>query len=273
MPQIQINGAALSYEQTGEGASLVFVHGAFVDWRIWDPQWKTFASRYQLVRYDLRGHGQSVPSTLQRYCMDTFADDLAALLDALQIQSAFICGLSWGGSIVQAFAVRYPDRCRALILSGSAVAIDLTPKDKLFCKVLFPGWAMSLAIRTMNVKHFTRFSIWLAGLTLGKQWLSRDEQARQYLEQCMYAMDRNEYLKIWQAIYGFHLLALEKISCPVLVLNGEHESANTFRHTQEILRRVPQARAAIVPAALHAMNLEQPQVFNALLQEFLNRVP
>lgn len=272
MPQIQINGAALCYDQTGEGPSLVFVHGAFADSRIWAPQWESFPSGYQLVRYDLRGHGQTGPSTLKRYCMDTFADDLVAVLDTLQIDSAFICGLSWGGSIAQAFAVRYPERCRALVLSGSAVAIDLTLKDKLFCNVLFPGWAMSLAIRSMNVKNFTRFSIWLADLTMGKQWLSRDDQVRQYLEQCMFAMDRNEYLKIWQAIYDFHLLALEKIHCPVLVLNGEYESLNTFRHTQEILRRVPQAKSAVVPAALHAMNLEEPQVFNTLLQEFLNSV-
>lgn len=273
MPEIRINGAAIYYEQAGQGPALVFVHGAFADSRIWDPQWDTFASRYRLLRYDLRGHGQTGTSSLDRYSMDTFADDLAALLDALQIQSPVICGLSWGGSIAQTFAVRYPQRPAALIFSGSAVAIDLTLMDKLYCNVLFPGWAMSLAIKSMSVHNFTRFTLWLAGLTLGKQWLSRDEQAREYLEQCMFAMDRNEYLKIWQAIYGFHVQALEKITCPVLVLNGEYESKNTFLHTREILRRIPQARAEVVPAALHAANLEEPQVFNNLLQDFLNTIP
>ncbi|GAP11679.1 predicted hydrolase [Bellilinea caldifistulae] len=270
MPHIRVNNLDHYYEQTGQGAVLVFVHGAFADARIWEPQWKHFSTKYQLLRYDLRGHGRTGASDLAHYSMATYADDLSALLDALAIRSPILCGLSWGGSIAQTFAVRNPERPRALILAGTAVSIDLTMLDKLLCYVLFPRWMMSLTIRMMSVENFTRFSFRLARLTRGKHWLSRDENAQAYLEQCMLRMEKSEYLKIWNAMYGFHTLPLEKITCPTLILNGEFEPKNTFRHTEEILRRIPQAKARIIPCASHAMNLEQAETFNNFVDAFLD---
>lgn len=269
MPKIRLNDLDHYYEQAGDGPALIFVHGAFADARIWEPQWQYFASRRRVLRYDLRGHGRTGRSGLSHYSMATFANDLASLLDALEIERACICGLSWGGSIAQVFAVSHPERVKALVMASSAAAIDLTFKDKLLCNVLVPWWIMSLAIRTMEVKNFTRFSLRLARLTLGKNWLSQDATAREYLEQCMQQMDTQEYIKIWQAIYGFHIVPLERITCPTLILNGELESQNTFRHTREIQQRIQHAESRIIPGTHHAMNLENPQLFNHLVGEFL----
>lgn len=270
MPKIEANSLPHYYEQVGTGTSLVFIHGAFADSQIWEPQWHYFSSKYRLVRYDLRGHGKTGTSKLARYTMDTFADDLTSLLDSLEIFSPILCGLSWGGSIAQAFAVRNPKRVKALVLASSSVSIRLTLIDKLLCDLLFPKWAMLFTIRMLSVKNFTRFSLWLARLVLGKQWMSQDETANEHLENCMLGMNHNEYLKIWEAIYGFDLLPLENITCPMLVLNGEYESKNTFRHTKEILRRAPQSSARIVPSVSHAMNIDNQKAFNMYLEEFLS---
>jgi pimeloyl-ACP methyl ester carboxylesterase len=269
MPRIEANGLHHYYEQIGKGASVVFIHGAFADSQIWKPQWHYFSSRYRLARYDLRGHGKTGISKLDRYSMNTFADDLESLLDSLEIYSTVLCGLSWGGSIAQTFAVRNPKRVKALVLASSSVSIRLTMIDKLLCDILFPKWAMLFTIRMLSVKNFTRFSLWVARLVLGKQWLSQDEATNEYLENCMLGMNDSEYLKIWEAIYGFDLLPLENITCPTLVLNGEYESQNTFRHTKEILRRVPQSSARIVPRVSHAMNIDNQKAFNMYLEEFL----
>jgi pimeloyl-ACP methyl ester carboxylesterase len=271
MPKIRIRGLEHYYEQCGEGQPLVFLHGAFADARIWELQWKHFSSKYRLVRYDLRGHGRTGPSDLEEYSMASYADDLTSLLDALDIKSPILCGLSWGGSIAQAYAVQNPGRPKALILASSAVAIDLTLMDKILCNVLFPRWLMLVTIKAMSVKNFTRFSFGLAHLTMGKYWLSRDKDASIYLEQCMQNMDGNEYLKIWKAIYGFHILPLEKITCPTLVLNGEFESKNTFRHSQKILRSIPGANTKVIHRARHGMNLEEPVVFNKYVEDFLQQ--
>ncbi len=272
MPKVRVNGLDHYYEECGAGLPLVFIHGAFVDARIWEPQWEYFSSRCRLLRYDLRGHGKTGASSLAHYDMMTFADDLACLLAALEIEDPVLCGLSFGGSIAQAFAVRYPERLKGLVMAGTMVAIDFTWLDKLLSKALFPEWAMLTFIRLLSIENFIRFSFWLAGGTLGKGVLGRDEETQNYLRECMRQIDSREYLKFWKTLYGFKLLPLEKISCPVLVLNGQFESQNTYRHTQALLERIPRTEARVVPAADHVMNLENPDAFNQSLEDFLRSI-
>jgi pimeloyl-ACP methyl ester carboxylesterase len=90
------------------------------------------------------------------------------------------------------------------------------------------------------------------------------------VEQCMLHMDDGEFLKTWEAIYSFDMQPLSKITCPTLVLNGEHESKGALHHSAEILRRVPQAQARIIPAASHAMTQENPEAFNRCLEQILS---
>ncbi len=271
MPKIRSNGLDHYYEQAGEGPSLVFIHGAFGDARLWEPQWRHFSPDFRVMRYDLRGHGRTGASDLDRYTMATYADDLVALMISLKIDSAVVCGLSWGGGIAQAFAVRNPDRLNGLVLAGSTVSMSVTLGEKLLRYVLFPRPAMMLMIRMLRVEQFVRFSLLLARLTLGRQWVNRDEHTMDYLRHCMLQIEQNEYLKIWGAIYGFDLQPLERIRCPTLVLNGERDTKMVLRHTREILRRVPQAETHVLPAAYHAMTLEQPEAVNEILERFLAR--
>jgi pimeloyl-ACP methyl ester carboxylesterase len=269
MPYIDFDGTNHYYEQAGEGIPLVLIHGAFADAHIWNPQWDYFSARYRVVRYDLRGSGRTGPSSLVHYTMATFADDLAALLEMMGIESPVICGLSMGGVVAQAFAVRYPERPKALILASAPVSASLTVSEKLLRYVLMPSWIALPAIRKAGVKRFTRFSLWLARRLWGQQWLGGCQDIQQYIEQCMLQMESSEFLKLWEAIYSFDLLPLEQVICPTLALNGEHESKGALRHTAEILRRIPHARAEVVPGGSHAMNLENPEGFNRLTEEFL----
>jgi pimeloyl-ACP methyl ester carboxylesterase len=271
MDMIRCNDLHHYYELDGEGPSLVFIHGAFGDARFFEPQWKYFSSKCKVLRYDLRGHGRTGASGLERYTMETFADDLAALLKATQIDAATVCGISWGGSIAQTFAIKYPERLKGLVLAGSSVSMSLSWGEKLLRYVLFPRAAMMLTIRAMSVERFVNFSFWLANLTLGKKWLNEADHTLEYIRQCMLQIDRREYLKIWDAIYGFDLQPLERIRCPTLVLTGERDNKMILRHAQEILRRIPGAEARVLPGAYHAMTLEQPGAFNDALEEFLNR--
>ncbi len=273
MPKILVNSLDHYYEQTGEGPALVLIHGAFGDLHTWDAQWQFFAGRCRLLRYDLRGHGRTGPSDLQHYTVGTFADDLAGLLDKLDIRYPVICGQSFGGIVAQALAARNCMPLRGLILASSMVAIDLTPMDKLLCKVIFPRWAMLLTIRMLNARNFTRFSLWLGRLTKGKHFLGTDPATEAYLKQCMYQMDSDEFLKIWDALYGFHLLPLGNITCPTLTLNGEFEPKGMFSHTHAILHLVPHARAELVQTSHHASNMDNPPAFNQAVLAFLDSIP
>jgi non-heme chloroperoxidase len=271
MPVITANGIDQYFEIHGEGEPLVLLHGGFVDLHMWDPQVDTFAERYRVIRYDLRGHGKTGPSKTSKYSIELFADDLNALLDALGVTKAVICGLSLGGMVAQSFAIKYKSRVSALVLADTAVSVKLTLTDKLQRYVLFPKWLMSLTIRLLGIEPFVRFSFWLARVTRSENWIGRDEATRAYITEKMLRMDEAEYLKIYGAIYEFELLDLERIEVSTLVLNGEFESRSVFRHTEEIQKRVEGSEMNIVPKAGHTSNMENAPVFNALVEEFLNR--
>jgi pimeloyl-ACP methyl ester carboxylesterase len=271
MAILTVNGLDHYYEESGSGPPLVLIHGAFVDARLWDPQFHHLAQAYRVVRYDLRGHGRTGPSDLPTYTIDGFADDLAGLIEALGLEEPIICGLSLGGMIAQAYAVRETARLTALILADTAVSVSLTLSDKLQRYILFPKWAMQLTIHSLSAHNFTRFSFWLAQKTRSSEWFGQDEATANYVRDCMQELSDAEYLKIYDAIYGFGLQPLEHIAAPTLVLNGEHESRTVFRHTEEALRRIPQAESAIVLGAGHTSNMENPAAFNELVAGFLAR--
>ena len=138
MPVAKIRDTETYYEVAGEGPALVLVHGAFVDHRMWDEQFGRFAEDYRVIRYDLRGHGKTGATSRSKYSIGLFADDLKDLLDHLEIERATVCGLSLGGMIAQAFAVKYPDRLDALVLADTAVSVSLTWTDKLQRYVIAP---------------------------------------------------------------------------------------------------------------------------------------
>lgn len=270
MPYRSINHSNIYFERAGHGQVLVLIHGAFGDESLWDPQWQQFIAKYDVLRYDLRGHGKTGRTEILRYTIDTYVQDLASLLDTEGIKTVILCGLSWGGGIAQAFAVRYPDRTRALVLAGSTVSMSLTPGEKLLRYVLFPRWLMLNTIRLLGVKRFVEFSFHLAAVTLGRDWLHGDEHSLEIIRRCMLSVEKGEYIKIWDAIYHFDLQPIESITCPTLVLIGEHDNAMIRRHAAELIKRVPHAELRVLPAAYHAMTLEQPRVFNSALEEFLS---
>jgi pimeloyl-ACP methyl ester carboxylesterase len=266
---IDVDQGLLYYERSGSGIPVIFIHGAFADMHMFDPQWEYFQDRYQVIRFDLHGHGKSVPSGLTKYRMDTFIDDLFVLMDVLEIPEAIICGQSWGGSISQGFASRYPERVKGLVLAGSMVSMSVSFVEKLQRYVLVPKWLMLFIIRSLSVEKFVNFSFWLSDIFIGKEFLSNDEQTTNYLKKCMLSIDSDEYLKIWEAIYDFDIFPLERITCPTLVLNGEYEPGKILRHTKELLKRIPDVRHRIIPEAKHGMNMENPRSFNQIIDEFI----
>ena len=271
MPIIEANSIDQYYEIDGEGSPLILIHGGFVDLHIWDSQIEYFSDRYQIIRYDLRGHGKTGPSKITEYSVELFTDDLKALLDALGVEQAIICGISFGGMVAQAFAVKYKPIVHALVLSDTAVSVSLTLADKFQRYVLFPKWMMRLTIRLLGVEKFVDYSFWLAKATRSEEWFGKDKATREYVQERMLEIEENEYVKIYDAIYDFHLLELQVIDAPTLVLNGEYESKSVFRHSEEILKLVMGSEMKIVPEAGHTSNMENPDGFNILLQQFLDR--
>lgn len=113
-----VNGTQLFFEIAGTGDALVFIHGFGSDRRVWDDQFDTFAQHYQVLRYDLRGHGKSALPTQEPYA---HADDLKALLNHFGIQRVHLIGQSFGGEIALNFTLTYPESVQSLILVDTSL--------------------------------------------------------------------------------------------------------------------------------------------------------
>jgi len=270
VPTVVANGTETFYECLGSGPPLVLVHGACVDHWMWDPQVEHLATRYRVIRYDLRGHGKTRTLDKRPYTVALLADDLAALLDALGVERAIVCGASLGGMVGQSFAVAHPQRLLALVLVGTAISTSLTWSDKLQ-RVLFPRWLMPAMFRLLGVGRFVRFSFWLAAVTRSEAWLGHDPATRRYVAETMLRMDAAACTDIYRAVYDFGPVDLASIAAPTLIVNGEHEGRGVFRHAAEMERRIASAEAVVIPGAGHLANMERPDAFNRAVARFLDR--
>jgi pimeloyl-ACP methyl ester carboxylesterase len=271
MPEIIANGITTYYESTGAGRPIVFIHGGLVSHKMWSPQVDNFSKKYTVVTYDLRGHGRTGGSALKKYTFELLADDLKALIDALGLKKPIICGLSLGGMVAQAFAVRHPELLDALILSDTAASSALTPFEKLQAYTL--GWSLLPSMRIMGVKNFVSYAFWMAKLTRGEKWLGLNEEVREYVRAEMLSLDKEEMIKIYRLILDFRLQDLASIEVPVLVTNGEFESRSVFSHTELMKSLIKDCTTAVIPGAGHTSSLENPAAFNEALEEFLADAP
>ena len=116
-----VNGTRLYYEVAGEGHPLVLNHGGLVDNHLWDDQFDEFAKHFKVIRYDMRGFGNSgmLKNGMEPYSMER---DLFSLLQFLNIQKAYVMGLSMGGSLSVDFTLQYPEMVDALITVGAGLS-------------------------------------------------------------------------------------------------------------------------------------------------------
>ena len=120
MPFADVGGVKLFYEETGQGAPLVFVHEFAGDYQSWHLQVRFFSRRYRTIAYNARGYPPSdVPDEREAYSQERAADDILGVLDHLKIPKAHVCGLSMGGYAVLHFGLRHPERALSLTVAGA----------------------------------------------------------------------------------------------------------------------------------------------------------
>ena len=259
MPFVQTGNIQTYYEQHGEsGPSLVFIHGAGASHDMWKPQVEYFSKTFNVLIYDLRGHQQSEGSE-DTYTCELFANDLHQLIDRLGLQEPVIIGLSLGGMVAQEYAVKYHSNLKGLVLVDTAIAAALTFSDKLL-KAVYPKWMVKWTIGRMSDEKYADWSF---------KYFDMDDEIREYLKQEQLKLSKEELLKVTDAIYSFKLLQLETIKVPTLVVLGENERKAVFPHADKMVELIRNSRKVIIPGAGHASNLENPEVFNRELDDFL----
>jgi pimeloyl-ACP methyl ester carboxylesterase len=237
------------------------------DRRLWDGQVDALAERHLVVRYDLRGYGDSpLPGGPFSY-----VDDLAALLDHLRIETAALVGNSFGGKVALEFALEHPGRTRALVLVASALgghepSAELEAFDEAEDALLESGKleeAVELNLRT-----------WLDGpgrdaapISPEARRLVADGQRRSF-ETMLAAYEASPEPGPVRWADPPAATRLGEIAAPTLVVAGAHDVEDFRAIADRLAAEIPNARQVVLDAA-HLPGLERPGELNALLLDFL----
>ena len=258
MAFIAAGGITVHYDLVGpQGAPVIlFANSIGTGFHIWDEQVPELSKTFRVLRYDMRGHGLT-DATPGAYSMDMLADDAAALLDALGIERAHVCGLSIGGMMAQKLAAKAPQRVLSLILCDTASLIGPPSVWDDRIKAIEERGMGAIASGVMARWFTERF---------------RTEQAdrvRGYVN--MVARPTVEgYVGCSKAIRDADLAEDDaRISCPTLVLVGDQDVATPPAQAEQLAGAIRGARFAVVPDAAHIPCVEQPAAMNALILDFL----
>lgn len=253
-----ILGTPIYHEVAGDGTPLLFVHGLGGTSNVWHAQRAVLPRTCQVVTLDLPGSGRSGKNETA-FTMDRWADQLIGLADHLKLDRFVLVGHSMSTILVQKTAAKYPARVQAAILCGPMTELPPAGKEAfrkrkqtvesegmaaLADQVV--GGALTQATREANPA--------LAGL-FREMLMSNDPAC--YAAQCQALID------------GSAKDDHPKIHCPMLVLVGDQDVVTPLANAKAIAAAVPTATVRIVPATAHATMIERPELFNAIVLEFV----
>ena len=261
MSFIRVDDIRLAYTDTGLGQPVVLLHGYPFNRTLWTEQVSALSNSYRVITPDLRGLGES-DATPGAATMNRMAQDIAALLDHLEISRAVIGGLSMGGYVVLAFYKQFPSRLRGLVLADTRPQADseegkqtrhqqaekalaegmASIADSMLPKLLTPETVskrpeLVKRVRDMMLKTKPEGA---AGALLGMA--ERDDQTS----------------------------LLSQISCPALILVGREDPITPVRDSEKMNRAIAGSRLVVIDNASHVSNLERTDQFNEELVRFLN---
>ncbi len=259
-----VNGVELAFVDRGTGPPVMLVHGFPLDHTMWDAQIEALSPACRVIAPDLRGFGRS-GVTDAVVTMQRFADDLAALLEALEVDEPIVlCGLSMGGYVAFQFWQRYRLRLRGLVLCDTRAVAD-TPEMaagrlEMADRVLREGPAP--LVEAMMPKLFAKAAV----------------EERPEVVRCLRrVMTSNDPKGIAAAGRGMAqrpdvTATLGEIDCPTLVLVGELDAISTAEEMRRIARAIPGARFVEIAGCGHMSTMEKPAEVSAALLEFLGQL-
>ncbi|HSN77277.1 MAG TPA: alpha/beta hydrolase [Anaerolineae bacterium] len=260
----EVNGTRLNYAMAGQGESIVMIHGLGWDTRSWDSQFAELAQQYQIIRYDMRGFGQSDMPTDQPYA---HADDLKALLDYLGVDAAHVFGHSFGGEIAINFALAYPEPTRSLVLiepdiQGAQGLPAPTPEEEASLAAVFAaldtGDNLGAGLAIVDMHPLVAVSRDVPDV--------RDLMLRVFTD-----------YKWWQFLNEDPVVQpdpppaerIGEIAVPTLLMVGDSTTEFQKIEVDRLAEQMPDAEKVVFKNSDHFPHLLYPEEFNALALAFL----
>jgi 3-oxoadipate enol-lactonase len=263
-----IHGFSMAYTDRGEGRPVLFIHGYPLNRSLWQPQFEGVSGAARLIAPDLRGFGDSqaapgLEPDPQTYSMDLFADDCLALLDDLGIDSrVVVCGLSMGGYITFALVRDHPERVAGLVLAATRAKAD-TPEAKS---------KRDEAIRLAREKGAGAIAESMRAKLLSPHTYANKPDV---VDKAVKIMEQSSVAGIIGALNGMKARPdsrslLPEIKAPVLLLQGQDDQIIPAEEIASMQKAIPHSKLVSIPEAGHLLNLEQPEMFNRTLLDFIH---
>jgi 3-oxoadipate enol-lactonase len=258
MPTVKSGEAQIHYALEGQSGApvLVFSNSLGANYSMWDPQVREFRGQFRVLRYDMRGHGQS-SLTLGPYSIEQLAKDVIALLDALDLDRVHFCGLSMGGMVGMWLGVNAPERIHKLALCNTGAKIGT-----------LEGWNTRIeAVRKNGMKSVASATV--------ERWLTPAFRAKApatvaSIQKMLEEANAEGFAACSAAVRDFDFREqASKIRLPTLVISGAHDPGTPPADGRFLAEQIPGARYAELNAA-HLSNIEAQGRFNKELALFLN---
>jgi len=265
------DGVRLYYEETGSGTPVIFVHEYAADHRAWEPQMRHFGQRYRAITYGARGYPPSdVPDDFERYSQERARDDIRAVLDGLKIGKAHIVGISMGGFATLHFGFAYPERALSLVVAGcgygaspdkrrqfhdetARTAAQIAEKGMAEVAKIYGAGPTRVQYEAKDPRGYAEFMTQLKEhSTLGSANTMRGVQARRP--------------SLWDLVDQ-----MKALDVPTLIATGDEDDP-CLEPCLLMKRHIKSAALVVLPNTGHALNLEEPDFFNRLCDDFFHQV-
>ena len=258
--KISANDIQINYELTGqkEAPVVMLSHSLASSMVMWNPQLDVLEAHFRVLRYDMRGHGDS-EAPGGAYSLELLAEDAVALLDALDIDTVHFVGLSIGGMIGQGLGLNHGSRLRSLTLCDTSA--------------IMPEMAQPILQERIAAARENGMADQVDG-TLDRwftpEYLKKNPPELEMIRQQIVATPLAGYIGCSEALKGLNYLdRLSQIILPTLIMVGEEDPGTPVEASEAIHERIAGSQLIILPAARHLSNIEQADAFNKALMDFL----
>ncbi|HZR91774.1 MAG TPA: alpha/beta hydrolase [Gaiellaceae bacterium] len=270
---IEVNGVNLWHRVTGEGEPVIQIHGAGFGHYNLDPATPALSQRFQVIDFDMRGYGAS-DKPLQHYDMEVWADDVAALQDALGIAESHVHGTSMGGMIAIVFAGKYPERTTSVVINCAAAKLGRAGR------LIFKNW-IDIARLDPDGPGSRILAELISWQAVSKAWLE-SEAGQGIVDHCQQILRDSNRLEVFtaacQAMCDMDLTPwLAKITSPALVLGGDEDIMTPWDQGPEgvgqegIYRAIRRAEKHVIRGAGHSTIFDSTEEHNRVVLDFFSR--
>jgi len=268
---IEVNGARLWYEITGEGEPVIQIHGAGFGHFNFGPVTPLLSGEFRCIDYDMRGYGQS-DKPEQHYDLVVWADDAVGLLDALGIGKAHVHGTSMGGMVATVMAGKYPDRIQSVVINCAAAKLGFSGR------LVFKNWIDLIKLEGVGSRVLAELISWQclskaymetpegqAGVDVIQQILRDANEPHVMIAACeaMNAMDNREWVK--------------KITAPAMVVGGDEDLMTPWDQgpngagQQWIADNLPNGETCVIKGSNHSTIFDNSQEHARAVGDFFRR--